>query len=66
MVRLYIEMLAAFGAPHSEVTADAPAGLAFGGADHPTFIVVLTVRFHPGGTVVATMSVGPGQAVTGR
>jgi endo-1,3(4)-beta-glucanase len=70
MVRYYVEMLAAFGAPQPAVVADAPYGMAFGSRDDPKLVVVnptadrQTVTFHAGGDTVANVPVDPGQAVT--
>jgi endo-1,3(4)-beta-glucanase len=70
MVRYYVEMLAAFGAPQPAVTADAPYGMAFGSADRPTLALVnptserRTVTFRSGAKVVATISVDPHQSVS--
>lgn len=70
MVRYYVEMLAAFGAPQPDVVADAPYGMAFGSRDDPKLVVVnptadrQTVTFHAGGDTVATVPVDPGQALT--
>jgi endoglucanase Acf2 len=70
MVRYYVEMLAKFGPPQPAVVADAPYGMAFGGRDDPTLVVVnptadrQTVTFRAGGKTVASVPVDPGQAVT--
>jgi endo-1,3(4)-beta-glucanase len=72
MVRYYVEMLAAFGAPQPAVVADAPYGMAFGGRDDPTLVVVnptaqrQEVTFRAGGQTLATVAADPGQAVTRR
>jgi endo-1,3(4)-beta-glucanase len=70
MVRYYIEMLVAFGPPQPAVVADAPYGMAFGGRDDPTLVVVnptadrRTVTFRAGGKTVGTVPVDSGRAVT--
>jgi endo-1,3(4)-beta-glucanase len=70
MVRLYVEMLATFGPPQPEVTADGPFGMAFGRADRPTLVAVnptaerRTVTFRSGTKVVAKLEVAPGETVT--
>jgi endo-1,3(4)-beta-glucanase len=69
MVRYWVEMLAAYGAPQSGVVADGPYGLAFGSAGHPRLLAVnptaapVSVTFRRSGQVVATVVVDPGQSV---
>jgi endoglucanase Acf2 len=72
MVRYWVEMLAAYGAPQPAVVADGPYGLAFGGADRPHLMAVnptteqRTVTFRKNGAVVAVVVVDPGQSIVRR
>jgi hypothetical protein len=72
LVRYWVEMLAAFGPPQPGAVADGPYGLAFGARDHPTLVAVnptdarRTVTFRGNGSVLATVTLDPGQAVSRR
>ena len=61
-VRYWVELLAAYGPPRTDVSADGPYGLTFDRA----FVAVnptgerRTVTFHAGGKAVATISLDPG------
>jgi hypothetical protein len=58
LVRYWIDLLAAYGAPQPAVVADGPYGMAFGDASEPTLVGTnptssrVTVTFRRGGTVV--------------
>ena len=69
MVRYWVEMLAAYGAPQPAVVADGPYGMAFGSAESPRLLAVnptdapVTVTFRRAGEIAATVVVDPGQSV---
>jgi endo-1,3(4)-beta-glucanase len=71
MVRYFIETLAAVGPPQNGITVDGPYGLAFGSLDAPMLAAVnptgsrRTVTFRHGATVIAAITLEPGQAQTG-
>jgi endo-1,3(4)-beta-glucanase len=64
-VRYWVELLAAYGPPRPDVSADGPYGLAFGTA----YVAVnptgerRTVTFHAGGKEVAKVTLDPGASV---
>jgi hypothetical protein len=65
LVRYWVELLAAYGPPRRDVTADGPYGLAFGRAlvaVNPTDTARL-VTFHRDGSVIATVTCPPGSSV---
>jgi endo-1,3(4)-beta-glucanase len=72
LVRYLVETLAALGPPQPGVSADGPYGLAFGSLDYPTLAAVnptrerRTVTFRRDGTVIAQLTLDPGQSQTSR
>jgi hypothetical protein len=70
IVRMLVETLAALGPPQPGVAADGPYGLAFGSLDRPTLVAVNptsqahTVTFRRGTTVLARLTLDPGQSAT--
>src|SRR5205814_7965287 len=68
-VRYWVELLAAYGPPRSDVTVDGPYGLAFGRGDHTTLVAVnptderRLVTFRRNGTVTATVACPPDSSV---